>query len=335
MQQNDSGPRIIDKKLRGIQPGLDRLLAARQEYDGYRAKTLGRLRDRINAWAGRNAAPDEVRGYSDDYARIPKDGETPGGYEAYFPYVRGFFGEKASGSGLFRLGDGFVRFFIRKDVAEEIQRLCYAGVRAAEAAFYGQFVEQALGDDFRGVFPYSAGDPLSFMRDYDSSPQREPRRLGRWDYVDEDFCRRHELPPELAAQLRGCGIQNPERINPEGGFEHPKAGDVSRWAWALSGNKSTRLIGWAIGTWPLTTQGKPVPVPPEIKVGSYDLAYIESDQSSWGCGPDLVCDLVRVGRYVVANNRYAQTGYERMMKTGKLKPLLVLDESTCNLYERI
>jgi len=201
-------------------------------------------------------------------------------------------------------------------------------VRKRGAIFYEQFLEQKLGEDFKGVFLFSAGDPISFRTDFLTTEPAKP--LGHWDYVDNDFRYNGETNLKTIRKLKSYGIENPEVIIPYGGSWHSRIdtpGGLDCWRRFMHGNKSTRLIGWGIGKW----NERKNSVPPELEVGNYDVVYSESNQI--GDSEDFFVDLAKPGGYIVLGA--SEEGRRALLDTGKVKPLLLSPDMDDNLFQKI
>jgi len=197
-----------------------------------------------------------------------------------------------------------------------------------ETRFYAQFIEQTLGTDFKGVFPFSSSDWVCFMIDYIT--RKEIKKFGHWDYADSSFSKSDDISEKLAEQFRAMGIVNPERI-PVSSLMTAKRSEARQWEIATIGNKTTRLVGVHFGHWPIH-EGD---LPEELKLGSYDIGFLQSDQTGTKLAPEIICDLVRQGGFVVAHAKNLLTNHQRMMQTRKLVPLLYSGNLQYNLYQKI
>lgn len=78
-----------------------------------------------------------------------------------------------------------------------------------------------------------------------------------------------------------------------------EADKIKQWEWACRANKKTMVISWFVGTNP----------PEEIDYGSYDLAFVESDQSPQDTAPEELFKLTKKGGYIVIKS-YLLPGFK-------------------------
>lgn len=218
---------------------------------------------------------------------------------------------------------------VSDDITKKLVEHRSKKIRKTEAAFFSKMLQRRLGEDFKGIFLFSCCDPVIFHMYFDNENLGEiPKRLGNWDYADIAYAQEpQKLNPEMMSLRKGNGLLNPELI-PAGGEGFVLPASNYRWELATSGNKTTRLVHWSIGDWPLRDS---MQMPKEIVPGSYDVVFFQSDCSGQKCAPALSIDLAKEWGFIVTRPHLAKLVME---KSEKIKPLLVSDALDYNLLQK-
>ena len=203
------------------------------------------------------------------------------------------------------------------------------------ARFYDQFLEQRFGNTFKGIFLFSAADYTCFRLDYSTAEGRAAARpAGHWDYADIAYRQIGSPNPCVSqarlSELRALGLSNAEMIPSDALFiVNPES---SCWDGAVQGNKTTRLLHWGIGDWPARPRQH---IPPEVSVGSYDVVFLQSDQSGYYCAARLALALAHSEGIVVVKSRAALLPSASFLSAGNARPLLIGEDVDYNAFVRL